>query len=163
MLAMENDTKTTGKAFTGEVSGRRYELGYLLLPTITEQAIPEILEKIKGSIVRVGGVVSLANPPVSISLAYPMYRNEGGKNTEYTRAYFGFMHFGLESGSLPALKKEIEAETAILRCLFTKDPHEVIRTPEALVGVIDGGESPEEPKALDDVALDKEIADMLVS
>jgi ribosomal protein S6 len=155
MLGMENDKEN-----------RRYELGYLLLPTIAEQVIPETIEAIKSVITRAGGIVVLSNLPVSISLAYSIYRNDGGKNTEFTRAYFGFMHFSLKGEALFLVKKEVEQMPAVLRSLLLSDPHEIINAPSSVVEPF--SPSPERPivkssKPLDDAALDRELADMLIS
>lgn len=172
MLGMENDTKMASAGEKEEVKKGRYELGYLLLPSIAEAALAETLEKIKGVVKNAGGTVVFSNPPVSISLAYPMYRNEGGKNTEFTMAYFGFIHFDIQSRDIAQVKNEIEKMPAILRSLFISDPHEPIQAPilpaEALP--LSSSDKPEEKETkkdakllLDDAALDRELADMLTS
>ena len=164
MLGMENDTKKAGVAVKKEGNERLYELGYLLLPNIAEQNIPETLEAIRSVITRAGGLITLSNLPVSISLAYSIYRNDGGKNTEFTRAYFGFMHFSLERYALPLVKKEIEEMPAVLRSLFISDPHESIHMPSPVAEVISPEGLPKkDSKPLDVAALDRELADILVS
>lgn len=164
MLGMEKDIKTAPVATKEGNEESCYELGYLLLPSIAGEAIPETLEAIKGIITRAGGAVTLSNLPVSISLSYSIYRKEGGKNTEFTRAYFGFMHFSMESGALLLVKKEIEAMSVILRALFISDPNEPIHvTGPAAEATPHENLSKKESTPLDDAALDRELADILIS
>jgi ribosomal protein S6 len=100
---------------------RVYELGYHMVSTLTEEELLKEVDALRGAISELGGNFITEGEPALMDLAYTMYIGEGGKNTKYDKAYFGWMKFGLEPGQISHLQKEIIDENKnILRHLLIK-------------------------------------------
>lgn len=97
-----------------------YEVGFLLLPTLPEEKMPEIMANIKGIIEKSGGEIISEEAPKMRPLAYEMSKLIQTKNTSFDHAYFGWVKFEIESAELSSVKKSIESMDEILRALFIK-------------------------------------------
>ncbi len=100
---------------------RVYELGYHMVPTLTEEELQKEVDSIRGAISELKGNFLSEGEPTLIDLAYTMYINEGGKNTAYDKAYFGWLKFDLMPDALSHLQKEVIGDNKnILRYLLIK-------------------------------------------
>ena len=100
---------------------RVYELGYHMVSTLTEEELLKEVDSLRGAISELGGDFITEGEPALMDLAYTMYIGEGGKNTAYDKAYFGWMKFDLEPAQLDHLQKEVIDENKnILRHLLIK-------------------------------------------
>ncbi|MFA6274463.1 MAG: hypothetical protein WC662_04855, partial [Candidatus Paceibacterota bacterium] len=57
-----------------EVNARVYEVGYLLVPTISEEEVPVIYGNLKELISSFGGELIFDEMPKMMNLAYPMLK-----------------------------------------------------------------------------------------
>jgi ribosomal protein S6 len=101
-----------------------YELGYLLLPSIAEDALSTAVEKIKASIAKAGGTEIDGEEPVTTELAYAMSKTVGASRYVVNEAYLGWVKFELEPVAVTALKEEVSTMDEVLRALLIKAPRE---------------------------------------
>jgi ribosomal protein S6 len=100
---------------------RVYELGYHMVSTLSEEELQNELNSLRDEIKKLEGNFIAEGEPALIELAYTMYINEGGKNTSFDKAYFGWMKFDLDPSQLAHLKDEVIMENKnILRYLLFK-------------------------------------------
>jgi small subunit ribosomal protein S6 len=97
-----------------------YEVGFLLLPTLPEEKMPEIMANIKGIIEKDGGEIISEEAPKMRPLAYEISKMIQIKKSAFDHAYFGWVKFEIESAKLSSVKKSIESMEEILRALFIK-------------------------------------------
>ncbi len=118
---------------------RVYELGYHMVSTLTEDDLHKEVDALRESISKLGGNFLMEGEPALMELAYTMYIGEGGKNTPYDKAYFGWIKFDLDPSKLTHLEKEVLAHSKnILRHLLIKTVAEDTRAdikPEQLTEV----------------------------
>lgn len=103
-----------------------YELGFLLLPTIPEEKIGEEVSKVKDAVGESGLVISGGDAEM-ITLAYPMTKALGGKNSTFASGYFGSLIFQTGSDTVDAVKTALTKNDRLLRFLIIK------RTKESLL------------------------------
>ncbi|HSE57005.1 MAG TPA: 30S ribosomal protein S6, partial [Candidatus Paceibacterota bacterium] len=103
-----------------ENTGRVYELGYLLIPTLADGEIPEAVEGIKSLLEKNGGAVFSEGTPEFIDLSYQMEHIVGSVRSKYTQAYFGWVKFEAEPHALEGIKKAVDAAKNIIRSILIK-------------------------------------------
>lgn len=108
-----------------EDSKRVYEVGYLLLPSIPEEHIPEQVTKLKEVIENAGGVSLSEEDPKLRPLAYEMVKHIGTENVRFNTAYFGSIKFEVVAGELPSIKTKLDAVDSMLRALIVKIPRDM--------------------------------------
>jgi ribosomal protein S6 len=105
---------------TNETQSRVYELGYLLVPTISDTDLTEATAKVQALIEKAGGNVVSTGAPEYIDLAYQMEQHVQGRINKWTQGYFGWMKFELDPSATEILKKSLDLETSIIRYLLIK-------------------------------------------
>lgn len=105
-----------------------YELGYHILPTVVADDLEAEVAKLRSAIEKRGGSFITEGTPEMMNLAYPMFINNGGKNTRYERAYFGWIKFEMASSEAIALRDEdLKMNKELLRFLLIKTTREETR------------------------------------
>jgi len=99
-----------------------YETSYLLLPSISEENHPSIVDTIKKAFSRAGGVEVDGETPFKHPLAYPMSKTVGASKYIVNEAYVGWVKFEIESSKILEVKVEIEKIPEVLRFLIVKAP-----------------------------------------
>ena len=99
-----------------ETKVNTYEIAFLINLSEDKDAILKHLQAVKAE-------VALEGPVSEISLAYPVLK----KN----RAYFGFIHFKLNTENLGALNDALRLDKKILRFLILTPPPEKTLRPRA--------------------------------
>ncbi len=99
---------------------RLYELGYHLLPTLSEGTVPEEAGRLKDAIEKLKGVVAGDRMPQPISLAYAIPKKISERRTYFETAFFGSIRFTMAPDSLVELKKELRNNKSILRFIVVK-------------------------------------------
>lgn len=108
---------------TEEEGKTLYEVGYHLLPTISEDQVASYVENIKKLIEKNGGKVSSEGAPVSTELEYTMEKVLDNKHIQYTSSYFGWMKFSMEDGEgVVKLKDSLDKDDNLLRFLLISVP-----------------------------------------
>jgi ribosomal protein S6 len=101
-----------------------YELGYLVLPSIPEESLSDVVATLQGIVKKSGGVEIASEDPIKIDLAYTMSKVVGARKYVANDAYIGWMKFEIEPSSVEAIKVDVEKLDEILRCLLIKAPRE---------------------------------------
>ncbi|MEK7109199.1 MAG: hypothetical protein AAB919_02075 [Patescibacteria group bacterium] len=143
-----------------------YEVGFHLIPSITEEGLGAAVEKVRALL---GDAEIIAQGfPQKMTLSYTIERANAGKRDKFTQSYFGWVKFAvLERGGIPALEKALTAETEVLRFLIIETVREDIKeAPRRAVFSSDRLEgktiekpagAAEKPSEVSDAELDKSI------
>jgi len=100
---------------------RVYELGYHMVPTLTEEELQKEVEALRNAITELEGTIVSEGEPERMELAYTMIINDGGKNTKYDTSYFGWIKFDMDPAQLAHLQDEVIAfNKNIIRHLLIK-------------------------------------------
>lgn len=109
-----------------ESARSHYELGYLLVPTITEENLPGEGVGVRDVIEKRGTIISGA-APIEKHLTYEMTKRIGGKNVRFVKAYFGHFIFEASAEGMAEAREDLKKNDKVLRFLL------VSRTKESLV------------------------------
>jgi ribosomal protein S6 len=106
----------------GEAEGndRVYELGYLLVPTLSEEEVPVQYGNLKDLVASFGGVPIADEMPKMIPLAYAMTKVVANVRNKFNTAYFGWTKFTMDSGKVLELKKKLDLDPHFIRFLILK-------------------------------------------
>ena len=149
-----------------------YELGYLLVPTLSEEEeMPRVYGDLKELVSSLGGVFIMDEMPKMIDLAYEMEKVFKNVRSKYTNAYFGWIKFDMEPDQIDAMKEKLDLDGNVLRYLVTKTVRENTiagRKFGVTASVIK--KAPEKPAEegepaaeIDDKEIDKEIDAMVAA
>ena len=150
---------------------RVYEVGYLLLPFVTEENLAREVSQIKETITLSGGAVFSEENPHMLSLAYPMYKVVSNKKTKFESAYFGWAKFDGDPKDVSKVKKAMEAKDNVLRFIIIKTIREdtFARKQPAFIQKQPKPVAKDEPKAeevpeveINETELDKTIEDLVI-
>jgi len=103
-----------------DLDTRVYEVGYLLVPTISEEEIPAVYGSIKEFITSFGGEIISDEMPKMIGLAYIMSKIFQNIRNKFNSAYFGWVKFSMNMKKVLELKKKLDLDPNILRFLILK-------------------------------------------
>ena len=105
-----------------------YEIGYLVLPSVAEENIPNVVSNIKKLIEKQGGTPLDGEDPYMEPLAYPMSKVVGARKYVVNEAYIGWQKFEASPSAIDEIKRKIETAEEILRMLLIKAPRETTFT-----------------------------------
>lgn len=144
----------------GEERKRTYELGYLALPTLSDTAVGALISSCKDSILKNEGTLVFESTPRTLPLAYPMYKNMGGKNVPFEQAWFGFIHFTGSPSLVTLLNEKLTKETSLIRFIIIKEP-KAPRLADEVENTVPLDPETLPTRKVDEALLDKEIEGML--
>ena len=101
-----------------------YELGYLVLPSVPEESVPQVVSNLVSIIEKAGGKILEGENPFLDKLAYSMSKVVGARKYVVDEAYIGWTKFEAEPASAQVIKSETEKVEEILRFLLIKVPRE---------------------------------------
>lgn len=101
-----------------------YELGYNILPTVSEEDVAKTVGAFKDALAKMGAEMIVDQYPQMINLAYEMVKEIENKNRKFKNAFFGWMKFELAASELEAFKTLVEKNANILRFLIIKTVRE---------------------------------------
>lgn len=107
-----------------ELNTQIYELGYLLVPTLSEEEVPSYFTSLKDMVSSFGGEFISEEIPRMIPLAYEMTKVISNVNNKFNNAYFGWIKFEMNTENVLILKAKLDLETNIIRFLITKTVRE---------------------------------------
>ncbi len=111
---MENNTNET------IIDGRVYELSYILVPTLSEDAALEKVNAIKQSVATLGGSFISEETAYPRELAYEMTRVIKNANVRFDEGYFGWIKFEIDTTKLPAIEKSVKLDEDLIRYMILK-------------------------------------------
>ncbi len=127
---MEEMTQTTEGSENGV-----YELGFLLVPDITEEKLPESFGNLKDAILAKGAVAISEEFPKHMPLAYTMERTINNKIERFNNGYFGWIKFELEGGKAAELEAMLRLRTDLIRHLLISTVRENTMSQKRVFGV----------------------------
>ncbi|MBX4195724.1 30S ribosomal protein S6 [Candidatus Parcubacteria bacterium] len=105
-----------------------YELGYLILPSIAEENVSDVVNAIKGIISKVGGTEIASEDPIKFELAYTMSKTVSARKYVVDEAYLGWVKFECEPNCVPEVNNAVKGLDEVLRHLLVKAPRETTFT-----------------------------------
>lgn len=101
------------------IDSKVYEVGFLLVPTLSEEEMPAVYGDMKGLISILGGEVISDEMPKMIDLAYTMKKTIQNIKNRFDTAYFGWTKFYMEADKIADLKKKLDFDPKVIRFLIT--------------------------------------------
>lgn len=122
--------------------GKIYEIGYLIVPTVSAENLPAEVTKVKDVLEARKAVVISEEFPKFRPLAYEMRKSVLGRYQKFTNAYFGWVKFEVGADEITPIKQELERTDSILRFLLIKTVRESTLVPPKTFS----HRAPEEPR-----------------
>lgn len=105
-----------------------YELCFLVLPSIPEGKVPDVVNSVRKLITKEGAVEIDAEAPFKQDLAYSMSKTIGASRYIVSDAYIGWIKFEVDPAKIEAIKADVDKIAEILRSLMVKAPRETTFT-----------------------------------
>ncbi|OGZ95354.1 MAG: 30S ribosomal protein S6 [Candidatus Sungbacteria bacterium RIFCSPLOWO2_02_FULL_51_17] len=97
-----------------ETDPKKYEIAYLISPSVNEDGVVEIAGKVSGIIQDANGAVTKIEEPKKVKLAYPIKKSRN--------AYFGWTRFSAQPEGIDLINKKLRFDAdAILRYLIVEE------------------------------------------
>lgn len=97
-----------------------YEVGYLFVPTVSEEEVAGLYGNLKELILNSGGEIVSDEMPKMINLAYEMLKVVQNVRSKFNTGYFGWVKFEMDTQKVLELKKKLDLDPLILRFLILK-------------------------------------------
>jgi ribosomal protein S6 len=116
-----------------ETDDKVYELGYHLLPTLSEGDVSVEVAALKALIEKRGGTIIADEAPKLTDLSYTMTKAQSGKISKFTTAHFGWVKFEMTPAQAMEIKTELESHQQVLRYLLIATVRESTMAPRRMV------------------------------
>ncbi len=147
-----------------ETNKKIYELGYHVLPNLSEDEVTKVVTGIKDTLAKMEASVISEQFPQMMTLAYELGKEIENKTRRFNTAYFGWIKFEVETAQIESFKAEMDKNLNILRFIIIKTVREsTLATPKvayqrpvkrASTDVASG-------TPMDEAAVDKKIDEMM--
>jgi ribosomal protein S6 len=107
-----------------------YEIGYLLVPSITEENLGAEVTSFKDNLLKHNVTFISEEFPKMIELAYEMTRSISNKKQKFSYGYFGWVKFECSPKEADIIKNELEKDEKIIRFLLIKTVRESTMSPK---------------------------------
>ncbi len=104
-----------------------YEVGYHLVSTLSEAEVATAAKDLMNFLTKEGAEFVGEKEPQKIDLAYTIQKRIGGRLTNFSSAYFGWVAFEVQPASLEMLKKFMDTNPAVLRYLLVSTTKDEVR------------------------------------
>ncbi len=101
----------------GEQELATYECAFHILPTVAEEEVPAVANKLEKLVAEAGGTIAEKELPQQINLSYEIAKQIEGHNRHFNAAHFGWMRFTATPAAIPELVEEINRTPEVLRSL----------------------------------------------
>ncbi len=95
-----------------------YELGFILVPSITEERLAETFGALKAVLETRGGVSLTEEFPKMTTLAYTMEKTINNKIERFREGYFGWIKFELAGSEVAELERQLRLRDDVIRHLL---------------------------------------------
>lgn len=119
---MNNENETIVE---GGNENRVYEISYILVPTITEDAAAEKINSLKQSIASQGASFISEEAPYMRDLAYEMLRVIKNVNNRFDTGFFGWIKFELDPANLAKVEKMFKLDEDVIRYMAVKADRDI--------------------------------------
>jgi ribosomal protein S6 len=103
---------------------RIYEVGYLLVPTLSEEEVPGVYTNLKDLISSLGTEIISDDMPKMMNLAYTMTKVIANVPNKFDNGYFGWVKFAMDPEKVDELKKKLDLDPNYIRFLILKTVRE---------------------------------------
>jgi ribosomal protein S6 len=140
-----------------------YEVGYIMVPTISEENLGEEVSLFKDSLTKIGATFISDEYPKMLELAYEMSRSINNKKQKFSYGYFGWVKFECSTMEAKVLKDMLDKNEKLVRYLLIKTVRENTMSIKRSFMRQDGGRKKIAPKSeeasekIDETVIDKEI------
>jgi ribosomal protein S6 len=110
-----------------------YEVGFHLLPTLTEDGLAAQVAAIREAISSVNGTIIAEGTAKKMDLAYPMTKVAQNKRTTFNSSYFGWFKFESEPKGAKDIQAVLKANDNVIRFLLIKTVREDTMAPRKLL------------------------------
>lgn len=127
---MTEDTTLSSEAEAqASVSDERrvYELGYLMVSTLSEAERETVLADLRTEVSNHGGTFISEGAPVEHTLAYTMFTRDREKNVAHEQAFFGWIKCEIPAAAAETIAAYARAHKKLIRSLFFKTVKEDTR------------------------------------
>jgi len=104
----------------GSSETRVYEVGFLVIPTVTEEELPREVTALKDVLDKEKATVISEEFPKFRALAYPMQKRISGAIQSYANAYFGWVKFEAAPESALTIEQAFKKSDKVLRYILIK-------------------------------------------
>lgn len=101
-----------------------YELGFHIIPSLSEDEVSKEFAEIKAFIEKFGGEIISEGSPKAMQLAYIMAKKQEGKNAKFDSSFFGWVKFEAGPENAISLKEDMDLRKSILRFIIIKTVRE---------------------------------------
>lgn len=101
-----------------------YEIGYRIVPSVSEEKIGAEIGAIKDVLEKNGAVVLSEESPKLRPLSYDMFKSVAGRYQKFSQAYFGWVKFEAAVDAVSLIKAWLDKNESILRFLIIKTVRE---------------------------------------
>ena len=95
-----------------------YELGFILVPNITEEKLPEVFGALKEVLSEKGAMIFAEEFPKNILLSYTMEKTINNKIERFKDGFFGWVKFELAQGDISAIDAKLRLREDVIRHLI---------------------------------------------
>lgn len=106
----------TNKNTTGVV----YELGFHLIPLITEDEVASHVSTLKSILDKAGAVMIAEEAPTLIELAYEISKKIKGTKEHFNTGYFGWIKFETTAEKIAEIDEQVRLIEEVLRFIIVK-------------------------------------------
>lgn len=128
-----------------------YELGFMLVPSITEEKLPEVFGALKNIASEMGAVIFAEEFPKMTTLAYTMEKTINNKIERFKEGYFGWFKFELVGADIAKLDAKMRLREDVIRHLLISTVRESTIAAKRLGGVRRHNKSADSEKEVTDV------------
>lgn len=143
---------------------RIYEVGFLIIPTVSEDGLVAQCAAIREAISSVSGSIIAEGTAKKVELAYPMTKVAQNKRATFTSAYFAWYKFEAEPKGAKEVAAIVKANDDVLRFLLIKTVREDTMAPRKLFAKKKEEGDAEEvaPVALSEEEIDASIEKLII-
>lgn len=149
-----------------------YEVGYNLVPSLSETEAADVAASLKSFLEEQGGTVKKSLDPQMKTLAYPMEKRVADKKEKHASAYFGSIAAELSSDVIVSLEGKVKTLPSMLRFLIISLPKDALAERERPLNISRehthdpkrGAQTPEgtPAKPISEAELDKTIEELVI-
>jgi len=161
--------KTEGTVHEAQDS-KVYEVGFHIIPRVSEGDIPAEVEKVKSILSTNGASVIAEEMPRMTQLSYGMAKAATGKREEFTSAYFGWVKFECDAAVINTITAEVAALPNVLRSIVVSTVRESTLSKKVFVSEHLAGETIRKPemakesdKKLSEAEIDSAVEELVTS
>ncbi len=141
-----------------------YELGYHILPTLSEDEVAKVVGDLKETLSGLEATVIAEQFPQLMNLAYEIGKEIENKVRKFGSAYFGWIKFEVETAKIEGFKETMEKNLSVLRFIIIKTVRESTLAQPKLAHKGMSRRTPADVDAaapMDEAAVDKKIDEMI--